>query len=222
LLDRYDVDPAKVRVVPNGIEPDDCDVSESTVREFRREHGLDPSTPTVLFVGRLVPWKNPGVLVESITTHLSDLDLDVVVVGEGEQEFVDDLKQRADERFTFIPGLPWRDLLPAYFASDVFVILSKSEGLSTVVLEAMNGRLPIVTTPVGALDDVVTNGTHGLTVEQPPSPNAVADALRHYCENPDERRRVGQRNREYVRESYAWADVADRIEETYEELRDAD
>jgi len=218
LLERYDVPADSVAVIPNGIEPDACDVTPDEVDAFRREHGLDGDTPTILFVGRLVPWKNPDTLVDSVVEELPDRDLDVVLVGSGEPEYVRRLEARADDRFTFISGLPWEELLPAYGAADMFVLLSKSEGLSTVVLEAMNARLPILSTPAGGLADVLTHGETGWVLGSPPRTREVGAAIREYLEHPRLRERIGRHNRRYVRETYDWDGIARRIESLYAEL----
>lgn len=211
LHDRYDVDPEAVTVIPNGINPEACDVSPDEVTTFRQEHGLDPETPTILATGRLVPVKNPHVLVEAVAEFLPDVDCDVLLIGEGEGEYFRKLKASADDRITFLHGPPRSVLLRAYHAADLFVLLSKTEGLSTVLLEAMNARLPVVTTAAGAVADVVDHRENGWVVDLPPDPAAVAEAIRHYCEHSDERRRIGEHNRAYIRDAFAWSDIADQI-----------
>lgn len=218
LLDHYEIDPEAVTVIPNGIDPDACDVPPGAAESFQREYGLDPETPTLLLAGRLVPLKNPDVLVEAVTDHLPDLNLDVLVIGEGGPGYVRDLKAAADDRFTFLHGPPRPVLLRAYHSSDLFLLLSNAEGLSTVLLEAMNARLPVVTTAAGGVGDVVAHRDHGWLIDSPPDPSAVADAIRHYCDQPEERRRVGEHNRAYVRAEFAWPDVSDRILDLYEGL----
>lgn len=220
LLGHYDVDPGSVTVIPNGIDPDACDVPADAVAAFQREYGLDPETPTVLLAGRLVPLKNPDALVAAVTNHLPDVDLDVLVIGEGDPEYVRKLKSAADDRFTFLHGPPRPVLLRAYHASDLFVLLSNTEGLSTVLLEAMNARLPVVTTAAGGVADVIDHREHGWIVDLPPEPAAVAAPIRYYCAHDDRRRRVGERNRAYVRAEFAWSDISDRIIGLYERLVD--
>ncbi|SEL38683.1 glycosyltransferase family 4 protein [Haloferax larsenii] len=220
LLREYRVPEEKVVVIPNGIHPDEHDVPESAVEAFRDTHGIDPSRPTILFVGRLVELKNPDVLVDTVVDELADLDVNVVVVGHGEESFVADLQARADDRFHFLSNLPFEELQAAYHASDVFVSLSRSEGLPTVVLEAMNARLPVVTTPAGALEDVIQDGVHGAVLDIPPSRAQLATALRRYVEDEALRTTVGERNRAYVRDQFDWDVVAADIVSLYEAVLD--
>jgi glycosyltransferase involved in cell wall biosynthesis len=82
----------------------------------------------------------------------------------------------------------------------------------------MNAGLPIVTTPVGALADVVDHREHGWVLPSPPTTRALARAIRFYVEHPTERRATGERNRAYVRAAFDWEGVARDIESVYEEV----
>jgi glycosyltransferase involved in cell wall biosynthesis len=218
LLNEFDVSPADVSVIPNGIRPSEHDVSASAVERVHNEYGIDPSTPTVLYVSRLVPLKNPRVLVDAVSKGLPDVEMDALLVGNGERSYVSDLRDRADDRVRFLANLPFEDLQALYHAADVFVMPSRSEGLPTVVLEAMNAELPIVTTPVGALADVIDHRDHGWVLPSPPTARALVRAIRFYVEHPTERRATGERNRAYVRTAFDWENVARDIESVYEEV----
>lgn len=217
LEDEYDIPAGDVQVIPNGIHPDEHDVPARVVDRVRTKYGFNPGTPTILYVSRLVPLKNPRVLVDAVTDHLPDVDADIVMVGNGDGEYVDELQQQADDRFTFLSNLPFDDLQALYHLSDVFVLTSYMEGLPTVVLEAMNAQLPVITTPVGALSNVVFHREHGWLLECPPDERTLARAIRHYLDNPLKRRATGERNREYVRNQYDWTTIAESIESIYEE-----
>ncbi|WP_229125889.1 glycosyltransferase family 4 protein [Halapricum desulfuricans] len=218
LTDRFDLADEQIAVVPNGIDPDAYDIPEERIVEFRDRYGIDPDVPTVLFVSRLVPGKQPEVLIEAVSDHLADETLQVLVVGKGEAGYVGSLVGRADDRVRFLSNLSFDELKAAYHAADCFVALGTSEGLSTVLLEAMNARLPVITTPAGANADVISGPEHGRVVDLHPEPAAVAAAIREMLADPDERAAIGERNRDRVRTEYAWDRVYESIEATYEEL----
>lgn len=218
LLDRFDLPSRDVSVVPNGIHPSEYDVSEQAVADFQERYGLDPEVPTVLYVSRLIPEKNPSVFVDAISDHLGDRDVQALVIGDGEQDFVGDLRARADDRIQFLSNLEFETLKASYHASDLFVFLGTWEGLPTVILEAMNARLPIISTPVGAIADAVTDGENGTIVSSPPDARSVGTAIRYYLDLPGVRAEVGEHNRQLVSESYAWDGVADSILTKYKEL----
>jgi glycosyltransferase involved in cell wall biosynthesis len=218
VLDRFDVDPASVSVVPNGIHPEAYDVPDRDVAAFRETYGLDPDVPTVLYVSRLIPEKNPDVFVEAVSERLADEPLQALVVGTGEGSFVRSVKRAADDRVRFLSNLEFQELKTAYHAADVFTFLGTWEGLPTVILEAMNARMPIISTPVGAIPDAVNVPENGQLVPSPPDSRSVATAVRYYLDQPERRATVGEHNREYVRAEYRWADIAHEIIGRYKEL----
>jgi glycosyltransferase involved in cell wall biosynthesis len=89
---------------------------------------------------------------------------------------------------------------------DVFVMTSvpRSEGVSTTVLEAMATGLPVVTTDVGALREVVEHGVTGLVVP-PLDPDAIAGAALHLLEDAEVRGRMGATARERAVARYGLA-----------------
>jgi len=212
LLDRFDVGPETVSVVPNGIYPDEYDVPAERVEQFRETHDLDPAVPTVLYVSRLIEEKNPDVFVEAVTEHLGERDLQALVVDDVVGVAV------ADDRIQFCANLEFEALKAAYHAGDCFAFLGTWEGLPTVILEAMNARLPVVTTPVGAIGDVVHEPDNGTMVDSPPDAGAVAQAIDRYLADPEHARSVGEHNREDVLANYHWDDVAEAIMDTYTEV----
>jgi glycosyltransferase involved in cell wall biosynthesis len=213
----FDVPEEKVAVIPNGIDLDEVRVSPATVEAFRAKHDLDPRKPTVLFVGRLVPEKNPGLLVETLVGPLADVDCQALVIGAGDEAYAERLQELADDRIRFASGLPREELLAAYHVSDVFTLLSVSEGLPTVVLEAMHAELPVVTTPVGALPDFITED-HGAIVPVEATPDDLARVLRPFLTDTHRRETVGARNRELVHERFDWDYIASDIEALYVDL----
>ncbi len=83
------------------------------------------------------------------------------------------------------------DAVPTFLDGlDVFVQISRSEGLSLALLEAMRAALPIVATDVGATSYVLRHGQEALLVP-PFDPPAVVDALVRLRDNPSLRRRLG-------------------------------
>ena len=68
------------------------------------------------------------------------------------------------------------DIDPVYCALDLLVISSKTEGIPLVVLEAMKHGIPVVSTCVGGIPEIVENGVDGILVE-PNIPRAIANAV---------------------------------------------
>jgi glycosyltransferase involved in cell wall biosynthesis len=102
-------------------------------------------------------------------------------------------------------------------AGDLFVLPSLSEGLPTVVCEAMNCGLPVVATAVDGTPEIVRDGQTGLLV--PPSdPGALADALAAILDDPDRARRMGEEALRVGRAEYTWDANAATMEGIYRGL----
>jgi hypothetical protein len=81
----------------------------------------------------------------------------------------------------------------------------------------MHAELPVVTTPVGALPDFVTDD-HGAIVPVAATPDDLAAVLRPFLTDVDYRETVGARNRELVHERFDWDRIAGDIEALYVDL----
>ncbi|PSQ05580.1 glycosyltransferase family 1 protein [Halobacteriales archaeon QS_6_71_20] len=218
LLERYDVDPAVVRTIPNGIDLAEYDVSSGDRERFREKYDLRPDVPTVSFVSRLVPKKRPEALIDAFVESLPEARADVLVVGGGDEDYIDSLRDRSDERFTFLRGLPFKELCAVYALSDVFAMLSEAEGLPTVVLEAMYLETAVIGTEAGAMPEVLEGG--GVVLGDV-TPSRVAETLERYLENPEVRAEHAAHNREVVERRYSWERVYEEIRDVYGSIADA-
>ena len=162
----------------------------------RQRLGLPVSVPLVLFVGRLLAIKGIDDLLASAAVVRPHIPLHVVVVGEGPhrpalERQVRTLRLHGDVTFTgYLSG---EDLAAAYAAADVFAFPSRSEGLPTVLLEAMAARLPIVTTAIRGMLDLIEDGRHGLLIP-PRDPGALAAALQRLLQDGALRQRLAAAN----------------------------
>jgi glycosyltransferase involved in cell wall biosynthesis len=106
------------------------------------------------------------------------------------------------------------ELLPAF---DAFALLSvpRSEGIPTVILEAMACGLPPVVTDVGAVVELVEDGVTGFVVP-PEDDRAQAEALLRVVEDAELRVRIGAEGRRTAVESYGLESLADRHAQAFE------
>ncbi len=158
-------------------------------RRGRREHG----PLRVLFVGRLVPEKAPDVLLSALA-QLPAGTVKARIVGAGPLR--DALAAQIDDlgiadRVTLVGPLG-QDELPAEYAwADVFCLPSYAEGLPVVLMEAMATGLPVVTTSIAAIPELVVDGVSGAVVP-PGRPERVAAALSRLAADPALRIRQGR------------------------------
>lgn len=156
----WGVDAAKVQVIYNALPPE-TDALDITQAEARQRLGL-PDAPTVLTVGRLLPWKGVDHLIEALR-RVPDVRL--IVAGDG--AILGALKlQAADlgERVTFLGNVA-RERMPLYMkAADYVALYSGYEGLSHTLLESLRAGTPVIASDKGGNPEVVQHGVNGLLV----------------------------------------------------------
>jgi sugar transferase (PEP-CTERM/EpsH1 system associated) len=139
-----------------------------------------PADGTVVVgaVGRLVDVKDHATFIDAVAL-LRRRGRQVLAVIAGDGPLRDALQDRIDRLGLqeSVRLLGHRGDVESVFASlDVFVLSSKSEGMSNTILEAMASGLPVVATRVGGADEMVQDGETGLLVP-PGDPEPLADAL---------------------------------------------
>jgi glycosyltransferase involved in cell wall biosynthesis len=207
----------QVRIVPNGIHLPDASPANRDAA-FLQARGLS-SGPTVLFVGRLTARKRPALLIRAFRELLPSMpEAQLLVAGpdEGEESR---LRQQVHEleldRKVAITGLLTSDELDAaYRAADIFVLPAHGEGLSMAALEALAHGLPVILTEDCGLGAVVESGA-GMMVE--PDSAQLCTAMLVLLTDPARRASMASTAREAAAKTYAWPQVASRIEEIYHE-----
>lgn len=143
----------------------------------RTEHG---GPLRVLSVGRLVPEKGAPVLVDAIARlRERGIPVEARLVGGGplEARLREEIAAAGLEDSITLLGLVGQDDLPAlYHWADVFALPSFQEGLPVVLMEALATELPVVTTRIAGIGELVADGTMGHVVA-PGRADLVADGL---------------------------------------------
>ncbi len=170
----------KIRVVHNAMTEFRASGSENDASDVRDELGLKKSAQIVFTAGRLSPEKGHHDLVKAAAIVVSkrpDLDVHFVIAGDGPLEA--ELRAAAvhlgiANRVHFL-GFR-RNISSLYGSATLFVLPSHSEGLPNVLLEAMGTSVPIVSTNVGGVPELVAHGESGLLVDAN-RPEALADQI---------------------------------------------
>lgn len=158
-LERSGIEPARITIVPNGIDPEAFRRDREHDLGAREALGLDRSAVVVGAVGRLEGEKRYDLLLDAVAVlHYDRPELRVVFVGIGSQEA--ELRARAARlgiAHVCVFAGHRTDVAEVYHAFDLFVQSSDTEGTSNAVLEAMALEVPIVATAVGGTTDLVTS-----------------------------------------------------------------
>jgi glycosyltransferase involved in cell wall biosynthesis len=163
----------------------------------------------VLWVGRLDPWKRPGLLLEALP-HAPDAR--AVFVGRGPEE--DRLRRRAAElgvesRVRFLPAVGDEELLDLYANARIVAVTASGEDLGYVPIEAHLSGKPVVTTEdAGGPLEFVRDGETGLVVA--PRPEALGVALRLAWSRLDALKAMGEAGRRRAAR-LTWDEPVDRL-----------
>lgn len=163
----------KLHLVRCGIDP-----RRYGMRSGRRD------THSILFVGRLIPVKGVPVLLEAfalLAKHLPEARL--TIVGDGPERST--LERKAQElgirhRVSFTGALSQQDVSARMSDADLFVLPSYDEGLPVVLMEAMASGLPVITTPIAGIPELVQNGVTGRIVSAGDAAGLAGAILAHF------------------------------------------
>jgi len=107
-------------------------------------------------------------------------------------------------------AVSFEELVAAYNTSDLFVFLGElSEGMPTTILEAMACGLPVITTHVGNINDVVAEGENGFFINIPIDEYELSKRIIHLIHSNN--KCISEANRLKIANRYNWALIADKI-----------
>jgi glycosyltransferase involved in cell wall biosynthesis len=153
---------------------------ESTRAASRRQMGISPDAPLLVFVGRLDKQKDPLLLIESLKLSVAAVpNLQLAIVGDGVlRSRVQDLVRahRLTAQVHFLGVRPPMEIAEILRAADLYVLCSAYEGMPIAMLEALATGLPVVSTDVGEVRLVVRDGING-QISAAREPQGFADAI---------------------------------------------
>ncbi|MDT0157347.1 glycogen synthase [Microbacterium sp. ARD32] len=230
------VDPARVRVIHNGIDVERWRPVQNAA--FLESIGMDASRPSVVFVGRITRQKGLPYLLRAARLLPPDVQL-VLCAGAPDtpeimaevQELVRLLQQTRQGVIWIERMLPRDELSAILTAATTFVCPSVYEPLGIVNLEAMACGAAVVGTRTGGIPEVVEDGVTGriVPIEQlqdgtgtPVDPEQfvsdLAAGLTEVTGDPERAAEYGAAGRERARTSFSWGAIADTTRALYEEL----
>jgi glycogen synthase len=215
ILSHFRVDPRRVVVIHNGIDPDRFRRTER--RDALARRGVRP--PYVLFVGRITDQKGIFHLLEAANKLPAQVQVVLCASAPDTPEIEERLRRAVSQHpnVRWIPEMvPVEEVIQLYSGAAVFACPSVYEPFGLINLEAMACETPVVASAVGGIVEVVEDGTTGFLVE-PARPDALAAALRRVLDDPALARSMGQAGRRRVEERFSWASVAERTEQVYAE-----
>lgn len=209
----------RVQVIYNGVDGAAFNGQMDERPTVRRELGLDEDQFAVIQVARLDHLKDHGTALRAIERVVGRCRrVRLLLVGEGpERDAIEtEIGRRRLEPYVRLLGLR-SDVARLLKAADVFLLTSISEGIPVTVIEAMAAGLPVVSTDVGGVGEVVQHGATGLLA---PSGNdaALADAILELAGAPALRQALGKRARSRAHDTFSQQRMHDAYRQCYDEM----
>jgi glycosyltransferase involved in cell wall biosynthesis len=234
LVEDFKIAPAeKFRVVPLGFDLDRFRTNQVEKRAtFRTEFGVKDDEIAIGIIGRLVPVKNHYLFLKAIK-HLFDQSSKkwkAFIIGDGETRA--DLENVAKEvgiKFTTEkdPSHPhplvftsWRSDVDTINAGlDIVCLTSFNEGTPVSLIEAQAANKPIVSTSVGGIADIVTEGETALLADVQDT-ERFCDHLLRLVEDDELRKRLGVNSHAHVMSRFSYQRLVGDMSQLYYELLD--
>jgi glycogen synthase len=223
----FNVDPARVHVIHNGIDLNQYREVDST--GVLKRYGIDPARPYLLFVGRITRQKGFQHLVRAIEFMDRDFEIVLCAAAPDTPELAEEMRIAVERAEAERPGIIWINEMvdqqaacELYSHAAVFICPSIYEPFGIINLEAMACKTAVVASAVGGIKEVVVDGETGFLApleQMKESPFEAIDPekfARDLARRVNElmrdrqlRERFGKAGRRRVEENFSWAAIAE-------------
>ena len=233
-----DVEPDRIHVIYNGI--DLAEYQKTSDTKALTDHGVDPSIPYVLFVGRITRQKGVTHLVDAIRYLPTGTQVVLCAGAPDTPEIASELREKVDLARRDHPRIIWiekmlsrPEAIQLYSNARVFCCPSVYEPFGIINLEAMACQAPVVASSTGGIKEVVVDGKTGYLVPFDQDPvtsfpthpdqfaRDLAARLTQLLNDPSKCREFGQAGRRRVEDIFSWTAIAHQTIDLYRSLIEA-
>ena len=205
----------KIKILQNAVKVDDF---TSKDKSFKKDLSIPEDGGVILFLSRLIKEKGVYDLIESITTVAKEYkNVYFIIAGEGPERNRMEMickEKGIEKQVRFTGHVNNKNLLKAYSCADIFVLPTYSEAMPMVILEALAAGLPIISTPIGAIPDIIKDGINGFLIE-PNSPKQLAEKILFLLHNEETKKRIGEVNIQLAKNEYDVKVILNKLEQLY-------
>jgi glycogen synthase len=236
LLQNYEVDPAKIHVIHNGVDVDVFKPKDPT--PVLDKYGISRKKPYLLFVGRITRQKGVIHLVRALDEVSRDVQVvlcagapDTREIGQEMETAVRTVQDRRADVHWIRDMLPVPELVRFYSGAALFVCPSIYEPFGIINLEAMATGCPVVASRVGGIPEAVADGETGVLVSfegrgapdfEPKNPalfsRDLAKAINSLLSTESKRKQLGEAGRRRVEKYFSWKVIARKTFGLYQAL----
>lgn len=207
----FGVSPAKIHVVPNGVNTGVLKPPKAYERNrLKEEFGVGNKT-VILFTGS-VHWPNLEAIpkIIDLAKKVQNKELLFLIVGSAGEKF----KYHANMENVIITGKV-SDITPYFKLADIAINpVTSGSGTNLKMLEYMSAGLPVITTKFGARGLDIKNGKHAITCNLKEFPKWIE----FLSENEQLREKLGKNGRKLIEKKYDWKIIAEKVDKIYRKL----
>jgi glycosyltransferase involved in cell wall biosynthesis len=209
-----------IRVIPNSI---DIRKIES-LKKFNKTEKLFPSNikekKIILFVGRLLTLKGVDVLLEAvpIINEKTNYEFAFIFAGPSNVRFSQKIKKlKVESNCILLGSLPHDQVIRLIKSAELMVLPSFTENAPYVLLESMACGVPVVSTNIGGIPEIIQDGYNGILIK-PGNPKTLASSITNLLEDLQLQKSIVQNAKETIRKKFVWSVNLNKILKTYTEV----
>ena len=202
----------KFGLMPPGLVINKLPAKDESLKSF----GLSNSRLQCAFIGRITQIKRPDRFLDVVSeVKKRGIDLDFFMAGDG--DLLEGCRKRISQQDLPVTVLGWQsDIEKVLSAADIVVLTSDNEGTPLSLIQAGMAGLPVVTTNVGSVPEVVIDGVTGIVTDL--DVQEIANALEKLATDKALRERLGLAAQEFTLANFGVERLVHDHEELYKKL----
>lgn len=189
--------------IPNAVNPE----------IFKK--GMNLEKKYISFIARLSFVKGFDLfiqLMEKINEKIPNIP--ILVLGNGEYK---PLIEKSNLNITYLYNIPLERLIEIYNSTKLLVMTSRYEGLPTIILEAMSCQVPIISSDVGGISEIIKDKTTGYILDLDDL-NSAANNIIQIINEPDQTEKITRTAYDLIQKKFSWDHVSKQIYQLYKKL----
>jgi len=194
------------------------EVIHNSIKLYKRDKNKSYDQNKIVFLGRLGQRKGAYDLIDIVPQLVENIkNLKVYLLGDGE---LDDFKKiikklKIEEQVKILGWVRGREKEKILRESTIFVLPSYNEGMPMSLLEAMSYQLPVVTTNVGGIPQVIDQNGYMI---KPGDKEALFNSLKELCMDKEKKVLFGKRSYQIVSDKFNLETVVNKLVKIYKEI----
>jgi glycosyltransferase involved in cell wall biosynthesis len=195
----------EVEYIPNAI--DLKIIPEKGIKEYDKQ---------IVYVGRLSKEKGVDILIKAFN-EINMEECHLLIIGDGpEKNFLIKLA-KGNPRIHFLGYKPREEVIKYIKGSNILVLPSRQEGLSTTILEAMACKTPVIATNVGGNPEIIEHMKTGILVTSE-NIKEIKEAMKLLLENKELAKKIKEEAYNLILKEYEWNKVIEKYLKLYDEI----